>query len=64
MPLTREIGEAAMDRLDLDRFVSRENIARLKLLAASATSDAERTKLLELLSQESEKFKGLKKDPA
>jgi hypothetical protein len=53
-----------MDRLDLDRFVSKENIMRLKLLADSATSDAERKKLLELLSQESEKFKGLNKDTA
>lgn len=52
-----------MDRLNLDRFVSAENIARLKRLAASATSDAERKNLLELLAQENEKFKGLKKDP-
>ena len=39
----------------MDRFISEQNIARYRKLASSATTEAERKRLLELLAEEEAK---------
>lgn len=42
--------------MDMDRFVSEQNIARYRRLASGSITESERRKLLELLAEEEAKF--------
>ncbi len=46
----------------MERFVNEQNLKRLRNLASSATSEAEKTKLLSFLAEEETKFRELHKE--
>ncbi len=46
----------------MERFVNEQNLKRLRKLASSATSEAEKTKLLTFLAEEEMRFRELHRD--
>jgi hypothetical protein len=49
-------GNAEPQAMDLDWFVSDQNIARYRRLASAGTTEVERIELLEMLAEEEAKF--------